>query len=796
MKKIFRWLLIIAAVLAVLLAAAAVLIKAKYPPERVKALVLSEMEEKLHRKAQVGDVSISLFKGVELSDFKLSERPDFTQGSFVECRSFRLGFSLWTILRGKLVLSQVELDSPRIHVVRLADGKTFNFSDITGSSSGVPTAAEASRSPAPRASGAAAGLLVESLEIKNGVVDFVDETPHGYQVDLKNLDFSVDGFSLLRPFKTAFGVNIGLKQGRKSLSARVELSGKVSLKDKGRLELSELSFVSGRTTADVQGTIDQLLGEPLADLRIQLKSFDPATAAFFAELPAVARKIGLSADLSLKGTQSDVMGSGTVKLDAAGLKGALHISEMAYKQGTEPYIRFTSSLEDVEPSSALPVKDVKVSGSLSGQIHLEGTLSHLTAVLHADASGLNIQYADLLKKAAGVPCRLQVKTEIERQDTATVHELSVVFGPLALSGSGVVSGLAENAPRFNLNIDLSPLSLNELAPMVGSVAAYKPQGSVSARLNLHGTQDNPLAEGTVQFKGVALEMMPGIPVSALDAVMTLKADSLSMPSMTGRLMESPFQVNLAVQNFAAPRVNLEGSLEKLDVGRTLAALSKSPSAKAPVPAPPQAIQATRAAGPLIPFSLKSNFTVGQVTHPNYDGKGLKLQCDLSGKGSNPAFLKGTASFQMGKGVVHNIPLVSGLAQLIAPSLSQLAYDSLDAKMDFNDGQMHLTESQLKGQIGLSTTGTYTFANEGLDFTSQVQVPRDLANPALSQYFSDTSGMLTLNLTIGGTLSHPVYPSVGDIAGQLAKKAAKNAVEQAKEKAGEAIQEGLKNLLKF
>jgi hypothetical protein len=792
MKKLNRVVLIFFVIVVVLLGSAAVFIKVKYPPERVKALVLAQIEEKLHRKAGVGDVSISLFKGVELSNFKLSERPDFSQGSFVECRSFRLGFSLWTILKGKLVLSQIAFDSPKIHVVRMADGKTFNFSDITGPATESKAAPPQTNGPSSGVGGAgvAAGLLVENLRIKDGRVQFVDKAPHGTQVGLENLNFSVSGFSLLRPFKAALSADVGLRQDRKTLSAHLNLSGKVSIAGKGRVELNELTLVSGKTTVEVGGTIDPLLAEPQADLRVQLQSLDPATVTFFAELPAIAKNLGLSADLRVKGSQSDIQGSGAVNLDVAGLKGTLQISDLAYKQGKEPYIRLAAALENIEASRALPVKDVNVSGHLNGQVHGEGTLSRMAVTLSVDASNLAIQYADLLKKSSGVACKLQVKTDIERQDVATLHELGVVFGPLNLSASGVVSGLAQNQPRFNLSVNLSPLSLNELASMAGSLAAYKPQGSVSAHLKVHGTQSSPLVEGTVQLKGVAAEVMPGIPVSGLNAAMQMKADSLSMPSLSGKLMDSAFKISLSVQNFAAPHVTLGGGLDQLDVGKVLAALQKSPvKGTPPVPVPPQAVKAASAQGPLIPFSLKANFTVAQVTHPNYDGKALKLQCDLSGKGADPVYLKGTANINMGQGTLHNIPLVSALAAVIDPALSQLTYDSIVARMNFENGKMHLIQGDLNGQVSVLTTGAYTFENSGLDFTVHVKVPKDQVSPVIAQYAA-TGDVVPVDLGLGGTLARPRYSL------KAAEMVKQKVTDEIKQKAGEAIQEGLKNLLKF
>jgi hypothetical protein len=801
MKKLLRIAFVLVVVVVVLLIAVAYVIKMKYPPERVRALVLTEVEGKLHRKAQVGDVSISLFNGVGLSDFKLSERPDFSQGSFVECRTFRLGFSLKTILKGKLVLSEIALEKPVIHVVREADRKTFNFSDLTGSAAQSaaavsPPSSTTSPATAPSHSveavpASVAALLVENLKITDGQVNFIDKSPHGTQVSLDHLNFSVKGLSLVRSFKTAMSVDIGLRQDRKSLSARVNMTGKALLPGQGHLELTDLSVSSGKTLLEVTGTIDRLLGIPQVDLFVQLKSFDPTTVAFFAPLPAIASNIGLNGGVVVKGTQNDIQGSGRINLDVAGLKGLLRISDMAYKAGKEPYIRLAAALEDVEPSKALPVKNVSVSGHMSGQVNLEGTLSRMAIALSVDASNLAIQYADLLKKKSGVACKFQLKSDVERQDTATLHELGVTFGPLNLSAKGVVSGLTQKEPRFNLNINLSPLSLNELASMVGSVAAYKPQGTVSANLVAHGTPSNPLAEGTVQLKDVAAEVMPGIPVSGINATVQMKADSMSMPSLNGRLMDSPFKVNLAVQNFAAPHVMLDGSLDKLDVGKVLAALQKKPAAKGtpPVPVPPQAVKAVSAAGPLTPFALKANFTVAQVTHPNFDGKAFKFVCDLTGRGSNPATLKGTASVDGAQGAIHDIPIVSSLASVIDPSLKELSYSSIIAKMNFDAGKMHLTQGDLNGPVSVSATGTYTFENSGLDFAVHATVPANQVSPVIAQYAA-VGDVVPLDLTLGGTLDKPKYSLK---AAQMIKN---KAMDTLKQQAGQALQQGLKNLLKF
>lgn len=798
MKKMIRLLMWVFIGFVVLLAGAAIFIKVKFPPERVKELVLARVQEKLHRQAEVGDVSIGLLKGVELSNFKLSERPDFSKGSFVKCKSFRLGFSLLTILKGKLVLSQILLDSPRIHVVRMADGKTFNFSDITRTSAPAEASSKSQAGAAGgKVAGAAAALLVEKITIRNGEVQFIDRAPQeGYDVGLHNLDFSVSGFSLVRPFKATLSVDTNLRQGRKTLAARLGLSGKVSIAGKGRAQIDKLTLVSGKTDAEVSGTVEDLLGEPQADLRVQLKSFDPATAAFFAPLPDIARSMALSADLNVKGTQTNIQGSGAVNIDVAGLKGTLRISDMAYKAAQEPFIRLVAGLENIQPSKALPMKDVNVSGTLGGQIRAEGTLNNLEAAVDIDASQLKIQYADLLSKGAGVPAKLSVKTTLKKQETAELKDLKVLFGPLDLSASGVVSGLTQGKTSVNLRVDLQSLSLGELASLVGPVRAYKPEGIVSANLRVSGTQDNPLAEGTVRVKDVSAEAMPGIPVSGINSTVQLKANSASIPSLTGQLMGSPFKISLSVQNFSAPRVVFDGNLEKLDAGKVLAALSPEKGkgkAGFPAPVPPQAAVAVQQAGGAsnIPFALKMNFVVGQVTHPYYAGGPLKLTADLSGKGSDTQRLKGTAGVQMGRGEVQNIPLVSALARVIDPTMSVLSYDSLMASLVFDNGKVRVTDGRLNGQISLTVTGTYTFQNDGLDFNAQVRIPKDKVHPIIAQYAAvGTDDVVPVNMGVGGTLEKPRYSL------KAAEMVKERVTEEIKQKAGDLIQKQLQNIFKF
>jgi len=230
--KFLKILMILAGVGLVLMAGTVVFIRIKYPPQRIKALVLALVDKNLHRQADVDGVSFG-FKGIELTHVKLSERPDFSQGTFVDCESVEVGFSLATLLSRRLMIDKVVLKAPKIRVIRLADHKTFNFSDLTESPAANSSASRGKEVTATDGTsvgkGLVATLMVKEITIKDGTVEFIDRSPAGVQALLAPLNLSVTDFSLSHPFKTKLGVSIEMKQAKNTLSTHVDFSGEMWL---------------------------------------------------------------------------------------------------------------------------------------------------------------------------------------------------------------------------------------------------------------------------------------------------------------------------------------------------------------------------------------------------------------------------------------------------------------------------------------------------------------------------------------------------------------------------------------
>ena len=137
MKTLAKFSSVAAILVVVLVIGLVVLAKLVITPELVKKTVLPLAEDALQRKVELGDISVSLFSGIEMQDLKVYEIDDGEV--FVGTDLVRLKYQLLPLLARKVVIDEITVEAPRIRVVRLADGR-FSFADMTEGS--VRAAAE------------------------------------------------------------------------------------------------------------------------------------------------------------------------------------------------------------------------------------------------------------------------------------------------------------------------------------------------------------------------------------------------------------------------------------------------------------------------------------------------------------------------------------------------------------------------------------------------------------------------------------------------------------------------------
>ena len=165
MKKAYKILAVIAAVIIVTVVGLTVFVKSYLTDERIRALVTESAEKSLHRKVSLGAISVSIFSGISVKDFAIREKD--SDQAFLKADAFVLKYQFLPLLSKRLIIDELAVESPRIMITKKADG-SFNFSDITRPKE------EAAGEKKGEVSGLPVNLNVKSLRIDKARLEYDD----------------------------------------------------------------------------------------------------------------------------------------------------------------------------------------------------------------------------------------------------------------------------------------------------------------------------------------------------------------------------------------------------------------------------------------------------------------------------------------------------------------------------------------------------------------------------------------------------------------------------------------------
>ncbi len=170
LKRFLRIAAILLAVIIVLIAGLSLFINSYFKSDRLKALITPKIEQATGRKASIGDIRISLFKGgIVITDMALARRSG--KGDFVSAKELVLKYRLLPLLKKQLVINSLFLDSPYIFIERMKDG-SFNFTGLKeGFKSGKP-GVEGKKEKGKTSF----RVAIREIGVKNAKAEFVDKT--------------------------------------------------------------------------------------------------------------------------------------------------------------------------------------------------------------------------------------------------------------------------------------------------------------------------------------------------------------------------------------------------------------------------------------------------------------------------------------------------------------------------------------------------------------------------------------------------------------------------------------------
>lgn len=328
MKKFVKIIGVLAVLLVIVVIGLNIFVKSYLTDARIKALVVPPAEKALGRRVTVGGIKVSLFSGITINNFAVKEQDG--QTDFIHARAFKISYDLMPLLRKKLRVSEILLDSPNIKVIRNRDG-SFNFSSMIPEKKTGKTVAQPEKTVSGEAVALPLALTVDRIRVIDAVVTVRDAKKELPDTDVKaNLTMRV-------------------KLGREFDLSKIDYRGKLNMQVKalyGRLAPQadfKVNFTPRQLVYTVQaqldkekvelkGQVDNYLQRPDILLNITSKQLD---LDYLAGLAAALPK---AAEAAPKPVQA-VSQSGRQVAIAAGLPplsahGVIKINQALYKKLT------------------------------------------------------------------------------------------------------------------------------------------------------------------------------------------------------------------------------------------------------------------------------------------------------------------------------------------------------------------------------------------------------------------------------------------------------------------------------
>lgn len=184
-------------------------------PSIIKEQLIINLEKLLTRKVNVESVSCNPYT-FELTVHKLGILDKEGENAFAGVRKVDINSDPLYLIRGELKVKSIEVKSPFISVHKNKEG-VYNFSDLLVKNENNSSKNEKIKMTAP-------AFILESLIIKSGKINFIDDTgSEPFDKSLKLMNLSLQDFSTLDSHDNKLTVSMELEDG-----ARIDYKGKIS----------------------------------------------------------------------------------------------------------------------------------------------------------------------------------------------------------------------------------------------------------------------------------------------------------------------------------------------------------------------------------------------------------------------------------------------------------------------------------------------------------------------------------------------------------------------------------------
>ena len=285
MKKLKILLISLAGLIVVLSLAAVIAIKVFLPEDKIKSYITDYAKNNLNREVTFDKLSFKLI-GIDLKNFKMSEKSTLNDGIFIKADDFIVKISPLPLLKKNIKISRILLDSIDINITKDENG-LFNFDDIIKSFQTEEPQDEQKQEQVSdtKSSSGSFDLSIHHFDIKNANIIYIDKTSN-LEASVKNFNLKTKDFSLVDMFGCETSFDLAVKQNKLDISLPLRANFKTNLNnfdmDKLYLDVETFETNFNNATISLQGKIESL-NVPKIDCNLILKNIDEQTFKDFIE---------------------------------------------------------------------------------------------------------------------------------------------------------------------------------------------------------------------------------------------------------------------------------------------------------------------------------------------------------------------------------------------------------------------------------------------------------------------------------------------------------------------------------
>jgi hypothetical protein len=677
-------------------------------PDRLKTMILQQVEASLGRRIEVGEARLELFPRPRLELSRVVIRDADSAQVFLKARHFDLVLRSTPLLRMEVVVKRMHIDQPQVTLRRNPAGQ-WNF---------LASGVAAFGPEVPLGNPLGLVMMIQETAITDGLVTIIDEfRPDGLRtLEVTGMDLAVTTPPQGVPIDIRLSGKIPVVQGVSSLS----LTGSVT-RSGSAVNLPESAPGPSMPALQFQGAID-LLG---VDLRQMMDFFGPrpipdrvhGTANLNGRLHLVPGVSGYDMVLSdMKATVENVALAGLASLSGIMTKQPTFALTFAASPVSLDELLSRFPVQWLPPHLQRVIEERDIKGSV--EVVTATVTGSTTPAPHASITGeFRVREGQALFGQDKVQGRNLAGTVLLDPDRLRIADIIGEYGPMRITGGKLALALLEQGPSLELDMNgaLPAADLvSVLARSISSPAVARPlaavrevggQAEVNVRITGMLNQPDGLsfdrADMTIQNGKFRSPALPDA-VTNLSGRVVYSKTAVELDRIGGQLGQTQFQIHGAITTASPAQFQGLSLWARSDMKEVLSFLPDSAAARTALQGPIGIALAL--AGPLETPHMKAVVELDETTlsipnvlqKPAGQPAAIELDATLSAKNTlaidrvdfimPPLRLSGKSTVTLGTPVTFKGSLISGpipLAGLPAGmTLGNLDAGTLEISLDF------------------------------------------------------------------------------------------------------------------